>query len=303
MITPRIDAITAISPSHRGTIIPAPPSVKIELTARCDLQCFFCASSYKLREKGDMDFAFLERILPEMKEAGVKEIGMFYLGESLLYPRIADAIKLAKDVGFGYVFLTTNGRSLTEDKANDIMGAGLDSLKFSLNAENREKYKRDTGVDSFDAVIKNINNAYRIREENKYKCGIYASSIQYDDSQIDKMKDTLKLIKLDEHYWLPLYNQAGYTNNINGTVSRAGNPGRMGALRKPLPCWALFMGGHITWKGMLTGCCFSHEADWDFGDLNTMSFMDAWNSENAQFLRKHNLDEDIKGTACERCIY
>jgi molybdenum cofactor biosynthesis enzyme MoaA len=37
------------------TYIKPPRSVKIELTARCDFQCFFCASSLRLRDKADID--------------------------------------------------------------------------------------------------------------------------------------------------------------------------------------------------------------------------------------------------------
>ena len=33
-ITTRIDAITGLTPAYRGEILPAPKSVKIELTAR-----------------------------------------------------------------------------------------------------------------------------------------------------------------------------------------------------------------------------------------------------------------------------
>lgn len=36
MITERIDAITKISAAYLGTELPAPRSVKIELTATCD---------------------------------------------------------------------------------------------------------------------------------------------------------------------------------------------------------------------------------------------------------------------------
>jgi len=35
-ITQRIDAITKISPEYLGAVLPAPKSVKIEITANCD---------------------------------------------------------------------------------------------------------------------------------------------------------------------------------------------------------------------------------------------------------------------------
>jgi hypothetical protein len=256
-----------------------------------------------------MDYEFLEQILLEMKEEGVKEIGMFYLGESLLYPKLADAIRFAKRTcGFEYVFLTTNGRLLTKDKAREIMSAGLDSLKFSFNSFNREQYKNTTGVDAFDTVVTNIVNAHEVREEvlrdTGHRCGLYASSIKYDDEQYGLMEKTVDVIRksLDQHYWLPLYGQAGYTAGVRGTKPVSGNIGRIGAIRDSLPCWSLFTEGHIAWTGMLTGCCFSHEDSWDFGDLNHMGFMEAWNSEAAQKLRKANLAKDVTGTACEKCI-
>ena len=62
MITDRVDNITDIKETHKGCVIPAPPSVKIELTSWCDLKCSFCATSKNLRKKGDMDYDFLNSI-------------------------------------------------------------------------------------------------------------------------------------------------------------------------------------------------------------------------------------------------
>jgi hypothetical protein len=38
------------------------------------------------------------------------------------------------------------------------------------------------------------------------------------------------------------------------------------------------------------------------GDLNTLSFMDAWHSEPFRRLRRANLAEDVAGTVCEKCL-
>src|SRR5512145_1646208 len=106
-ITERIDRITRLDKEYRSPAPPIPRSVKIELTARCDFQCFFCASSMRLRDKGDIDPGFFRRILREMRALGVEEIGLFYLGESFLCPWLAEAVRFAKrDCGYPYVFLT-----------------------------------------------------------------------------------------------------------------------------------------------------------------------------------------------------
>lgn len=310
-ITERIDRITLLEGAYRSPTPPVPRSVKIELTARCDFQCFFCASSMRLRDKADIDPALCRRLLKEMRELGVEEIGLFYLGESFLCRWLPEAIRFAKrECGYPYVFLTTNGRMATPERVRECIEAGLDSLKFSFNFADAEQFMQVTNVRAIDfyRVEDNLRAARQVRDEiagaGGHFCGLYASSIRYDDAQLAKMQAAVRRIVpyVDEHYWLPLYGQAGLTSGARGTVPTAGNQGRIGALRKPLPCWSLFTEGHITWDGRLSACCFDHDGRFDMGDLAREPFMQAWHSERFQRLRRANLAEDVRGTACEKCI-
>ena len=306
-ITERIDRITRLDEARRSAAPPVPRSVKIELTARCDFQCFFCAAALRLRDKADIDRAFFRRILREMRSLGVEEIGLFYLGESFLCSWLPEAVRYAKrECGYPYVFLTTNGRMATPERVRACMEAGLDSLKFSFNFADAEQFMQVTNVRKLDfhKVEENLKAARRVRDEGGYSCGLYASSIRYDDEQLARMQAAVERILpcVDEHYWLPLYGQAGLTSGARGTVPSAGNQGRIGALRKPLPCWSLFTEGHITWDGRLSACCFDHDGRFNMGDLNAQSFEEAWHSAAFQGLRAANLAEDVRGTVCEKCI-
>ena len=248
-ITQRIDRITFLGDGRRSATPPVPRSVKIELTARCDFQCFFCASAMRLREKADIDPALFRRILAELRGLGVEEIGLFYLGESFLCPWLPEAVRYAKrECGFPYVFLTTNGRMATPERVRECMEAGLDSLKFSFNFADAQQFHDVTRVRAADfrTVEQNLRAARQVRDDIEartgQRCGLYASSIRYDDAQQARMEEAVARILpfVDEHYWLPLYGQAGLTSGAHGTVPTAGNQGRIGALRKPLPCWSLF---------------------------------------------------------------
>ena len=307
-ITSRIDNITGITDEYRHSKLPAPKSVKIELTSYCNYQCGFCASKLRLKARGEMDWDFFTKVTQEMRDAGVEELGMFYIGESFLVPWLPKAIKHAKDIGFSYVFCTTNGALTTKEKVKACMEAGLDSLKFSFN-NTYDQFELITGVNksNLDNMVQNMKDAFELREAGNYKCRLYASSIQYDKKQQENMEDMVKSILpyVDQHYWLPLYSFGSLADQREkelGYRPTAGNQGRIGALRDPLPCWSAFTEGHITYDGKLSACCFDAGDRWIMGDLTKISFMDAWNSADFQKLREAHLKKDVTGTICEKCV-
>lgn len=308
-ITERIDAITGIS-AERG--VPAPPcprSVKIELTARCNFSCSFCATGKSLRDKGDMEWDFYKKLLADLKASGVEEVGMFYLGESFILSWLPDAIRAAKDEGFEYVFLTTNGSISTPEKVKQCMEAGLDSLKFSLNYADEEQFKSIALVKGsmFHDMVDNIKSAHAVREQGGYDCGLYGSYIRYDGQQGDRMKAMADELApyLDEVYALPLYSQADLVSvdeAERGWEIRGGNPGRADNMRPAMPCWSLFTEGRVSFEGHLSACCFDHDGRFRMGDLNRMDFMEAWTSPEFQALRQAHLDHDVSGTVCQGCV-
>jgi hypothetical protein len=305
-ITDRIDRITLLTDEYRSETPPVPKSVKIELTARCDFKCFFCASHMRLREKKDISWGFFTRIVREMRDAGVEELGLFYLGESFLVPWLPEAVRYAKyECGYPYVFLTTNGRMAERDRVHACMEAGLDSLKFSYNFSDAFQFHEVTGVrpQAFRKITENLRAAREVRDlveaTTGHRCGLYASSILYDGDQHRRMEQAVAAILpyVDEHYWLPLY---GYPGAV--ATGAAAEPERAEVPLKPVPCWPLFKEGHITWDGRLSACCLDHAPRFHMGSLDETPFLEAWRSPAFQRLREAHLERDLRGTACERCI-
>jgi len=311
MITDRIDSITRIPPAYLHAAPPAPRSVKIEISPRCNYRCGFCAlRTREVQPKWDMDFNLFKRITREMRSAGVEEIGVFYLGESFMAPRLlVDCIAYLKgELGMPYVFLTSNASMAFPEAVEACMKARLDSLKWSVNAADEAQFEKVMGVSGklFYRALDNIRAAWELRKD--HKTGLYASSIRYDGAQQSKMESLLGervTPYVDAHYWLPLYSMGAFATEREAKLGyrpTAGNQGRLEALREPLPCWSAFTEGHVTAEGNLSACCFDATAHWTMGDLNTQAFMDAWNAPAFVKLREAHLKKDVRGTVCESCL-
>ena len=312
-ITNRIDKVTHIPKQYLKQAPPSPRSVKIELTGKCNYRCGFCAlRTREVQPTDTMDLDLFKRITKEMREAGVEEIGVFYLGESLTAPllTIQAVAYLKQELGMPYVFLTTNGSLASRPVLERLMAAGLDSLKFSVNACDEAQFEEVMGVNRkyFRRSIDNIATAYDVRETGGFSTKLYASSIQYDGEQKTRMqalidRDVAPFV--DQHYWLPLYSMGSVATQREaelGYTPTAGNQGRIGGLVAPLPCWSAFTEGHVRADGTFSLCCFDADGRFTVGDLNTHSFMDVWHSEAFQHVRAAHLRGTVEGTVCEDCI-
>lgn len=312
-ITARIDNVTRIPAEFLRADPPAPRSVKIELSPRCNYCCGFCAlRTREVQPRRDMQLDFFKRITRQMRAAGVEEIGVFYLGESFMNPQLlVDAIAyLKRELAMPYVFLTSNASLATPERVRKVMAAGLDSLKWSMNAADEEQFEEVMGVapKNFERALENVAAAWRMRSEGGYKTRLYASSIRYDGAQQPRMQALLEarvIPYVDEHYWLPLYSMGAFAAQREAELGfrpTAGNQGRLGALRAPLPCWSAFTEGHVTAADKLSACCFDATANWAMGDLHEQSFARAWNNERFHALRAAHLRKDVRGTVCEACV-
>lgn len=314
MITDRIDEVTRIGPERLRADAPAPKSVKIELTNRCNYACSMCGIRGRDKPgKDEIDFDLFRRMTSEMRAAGVEEIGLFYIGESTMSPDLlVDCLAWVKSIGFPYAFLTTNGSLLDRGLSERLMAAGLDSLKFSINASGPVQFREVMGVKPrlFDAALDNLKTAREVRDAGGYGTKIYASSIKFSGEQQAQMEALLAekvLPYVDQHYWLPLFSEMqsplAEKNKARGWKANAGNQGRLEALRDPLPCWAVFNEGHVRVDGGLSACCFGADDKFDMANLNTVSFMEGWNSEAFKALRAAHLSGDVHKTPCESCIH
>ncbi len=321
-IVPHIDRASLINPAginpdgsvNRGGV----HGVKFELDDACNLDCAMCG-----REKFDtvrqMDVELMEKRCREMLNFGVHDFGVFFGNEPMIgIERTVSMIEwLKNELKVPRVFLTTNGTAATTKNVERCMRAGLDSLKFSVNATSARTYAElaRCSENLFHLLLNNIKKAWETRrkvfEETGHACGIFASSINFQGDEAETMRSFLEehvFPYVDEWYLLPVYQMGGgrvitQLDEIGSTGPVAGNISRIGAARSPLPCWPVFNATHVRWNGDVYACCFPAPAPGQvMGNLNEESFEKIINGPKYRALRLAHMGEDVRGTACEKCI-
>lgn len=329
-ITHRIDEVTRLDEDFLKPVCPPPPSIKVETSNRCNYKCSFC--SLRTRETPghmDMPWESLKHVMDIARAAGVAEWGCFYLGEATMAPDLlVREIQYAKQIGYPYIFLTTNGSLLTAELTTRIMEAGLDSLKFSINAHNDEQFEEIMGVKAknFHKALNSLRRAREIRDAGGYKTRLYASYIQFNGEQAKAMEALLnERVRpyADEVYALPLYSMGLRAKEIEAATGFKPTHGNMGRInektglpmRSGIPCWSVSREAHVridpsNGHPILAACCFGADSRFDICDLMDYdNFMDAWNHPKLQAIRQAHLDcmktgttDPLKGTMCEVCV-
>jgi organic radical activating enzyme len=312
-IVDRIDKVTKIPSEYMSTWCPPPMCLKISISSFCNHRCRYCALG-SIKQRGQLSKQTYSRIVDEAAEMGVKELGVFFMGEPTACDWIGEAVAIAK-TRIPYVFMTSNGTlPLAVSRYEECMKAGLDSLKFSLNYSDAWQYTMITRCDAkgFHDLIDHIKQTRELRDHLGAPTKLWASSVYYDGEQQKRMTQVIAEVEpyLDGAvYFLPLYSFGGWTSHRTrelGFKPTPGNQGRVGALREPLPCWTCFTAAHVGVtadnRPYLTACCFDAEAQCEIADLSQVSLKEAWNAVAFQDLRAAHLRKDVRGTMCEDCL-
>ena len=136
-----------------------PPSIQIEPTNACFLNCITCCRSASTRPDGFMDFELFEKIIEDASNLGIKRVQLFVMGEPLMHPRIIDMIRCVKSHRMGF-HLTTNGLLLNEKMGEAILSAGVtsaDYVTFSILGFSKEVHEQVMRGIKHDKVISNIH--------------------------------------------------------------------------------------------------------------------------------------------------
>ena len=136
-------------------------SVRIALTQRCNLRCFYChqeGESY--RGHIEMRPEEIQRIVKVVASFGVTKVKLTG-GEPLQRTDILEIVRGIRSVpGISEVSMTTNG-TLLNNLAKFLREAGLTRVNVSLDTLEPETYKLITGTNALETVVAGIKDAIK----------------------------------------------------------------------------------------------------------------------------------------------
>jgi len=294
-----------------------PDQIILEPTNHCNLRCRACINGVgkMRRKKGYMSYENYQQI---MRKNGkyIRWLDLSGIGEPLLHKDIIKFIKLAKEHGIPTVQLDTNGNfHLTEQKAEELVGSGLDVITVSLDGITKETYLKNRIGGNIDKVINFVKIIAQTKDRFKSlkpKILVQLIMMRHNVKELERFKQLSAKIGADffriKPFWLnyeidgkelgdilpeeeayrdyQIINNRAYPKNLQNVID----------------CrffWKVML---IAWDGTCFSCCFDPDIQFNMGNILTNNGVrDIWKGERYKKLRRKFLNNPFDIPFCNRC--
>lgn len=140
-----------------------PVCLYLETTNRCNLLCETCPRTFEdLEPPADLSWDLFTQIVEQFPN--IARVVLHGVGEPMMVRDLPRMIRYLKDRG-AYVLFNTNGTLLTRRKGQELVDAGLDELRVSLDAAEPSTFKMVRGLDMFERIVANVREFVEMQRE------------------------------------------------------------------------------------------------------------------------------------------
>lgn len=281
--------------------------LQMELTNACSHACVFCPNRASTRKRTMMETDFARRMIDEADGflGSGRQICFHMNGEPLLHRDIVPLVAYAKEKHFGYAFVTTNGSAASDGLLAALFDAGLDSIKFSINAGTRETYRRVHGRDDFDKAVHALKFASEYRRRNGMGYRIFVSCVGFTENagELETLQELAEPYCDEVVFYYPC-GYAGADNALARTLrcDLSGHAIKSFEIRHNAPCAVLWNSINVTCEGYLSLCCSESDNRLIVEDLHDMSLREAWAGRRMEEIRRRHREGRIESLPCRACV-
>jgi MoaA/NifB/PqqE/SkfB family radical SAM enzyme len=198
---------------RRSAVAEADPvCLYLEVSNRCNLLCETCPRTFEtLEPPADMSWALFTRIVDQFPS--IARAVMHGVGEPMLVKNLPRMIRYLKDRGT-YVLFNTNGTLMQPRKFQMLIDSGLDELRVSLDAADRDTYLKVRGKDFFQRIVRDVGKfiAYqRDIDAAAPRVSLWLTGLKETVSQLPDLVRLAARMGIGEVYLQRLvFDEAGY---------------------------------------------------------------------------------------------
>ena len=261
-----------------------PREIFVEPTNHCNLKCVMCPQSRGIkRSKGYMDMELYRKIISEAKDFNLRRLNLFFGGESLLHPGIAEMITIAKEAGI-FVRLHTNGVLLNSQFSRKILLSGLDMISFSFDGETKKQYETMRKNTTYEQTLTAIKEFLRERRIlGKRNPVVQVQVIKDYDPALKEPHVSAEFRRIFEGLevdnfsaiWFLSFGEHLYNSVYKYPKGKYYQPCRQ--------LWSRFA---VSWDGAAAACCIDLDGENIIGDVKRETLLSIWNGKEMARMRR-----------------
>lgn len=286
-------------------VMPFPMIIDVEPTNACNLDCLFCARQVMTRPLKILPLELVHKLVDEVAEhRDISSIRFSGWGEPTLHPDIAEMVQLCGERDI-LTHLTTNAVKLDDRLSLELLEAGLNKIKFSLQGltdAEYERMRRDKGAGGgYDTVVSHIERFVALRNELGVPC-----HVQVSVSMLKREQDDQAAQQAFYDRWFPLVDSIWGLGKVGiyggkplltsfqrikdlDTVAvediSSGRPTRGTDVNRGQQCAEVYTKVSVGADGALKACCDDVDNQLVIGSLGRNSIADVWGGEALNELR------------------
>jgi radical SAM protein with 4Fe4S-binding SPASM domain len=315
-----------------------PCYVQFEVTTHCNLACFMCVRNEVIKHPRHLPLADFQRLFDQIQP---RRLTLSGAGEPLLNPDLVAMIAHAGRHGAS-TMIPTNGTLLCKGElARELVEAGLNTLKISIDAATARTYQAIRRQDCFDKVLEGIRHLDRVKQQHNSRTPELRLDVVILNENYAEIPDIVELARqlhIGTVFFRPLQatgtgkerQSMGRDMDFDG-LYRAVREGRARATRlgvrtnlkevardfatyrsiyirkdaamESQVCLLPWVQCFISVQGELAPCCamFTNEG-FSAGNVFAEGFDAVWNGPRMQAIRRQFRDRKCSFAVCHDCI-
>lgn len=241
-----------------------PDFIQIETTIACNAECPFCSHRTLTRRPRRMEDWVWKKIVDETRGLGIT-YRPFLINEPLADMRLGEIMRYIRRDPTARIELNTNGEMMKKQRAEEILDAGVDVIRFSIDGHSRETFEKSrVGLD-FDTTVYRTARFIRMARERGGAGRIEVRMIDLPEN------------RHEHEAFVEFWTKAGADEVL---VTEYYNwPWEPGVEAVALPCKKVLREMFFYVNGKATLCCWDAHERAVIGDVRTTHVLDIWKGE------------------------